>query len=102
MPCHWRRRLRTIPRDQVDELQKETDRLHTRITFCFFTLILIAAGLLSRAGYKLYHWSRPMNPYKRELRSSLTEDPDTTLMTASFIPGVQLTRLCVKDDQNKH
>lgn len=67
----------THSRDQVDELQKETDRLHTRITFCFFTLILLAAGLLSRAGYKLYTWSRPGNPYKREpLRSSLTEDPD--------------------------
>lgn len=67
----------THSRDQVDELQKETDRLHTRITFCFFTLILLAAGLLSRAGYKLYTWSRPGNPYKREpLRSSMAEDPD--------------------------
>lgn len=65
-------------RDQVEELLKDTERLNGRITFCFFTLIVIAAGLLSRAGFKLYQWARPMNPYKRQdqLRGSLTEDQD--------------------------
>lgn len=67
-------------RDQVDELGKETDRLAGRINFCFYTLILLAAGLLSRSGYKLYQWARPNIPYKRQqeqvMRSSLTEDAD--------------------------